>query len=337
MGNCLAGIGANPTTIDVLGDKLAEDFEIIKVSNRSNILLRILDMWWTIIVNRKKVDVILIDTYSTLAFHFAWTSASWAHLFKIPYIPFIHGGDFSRRIEISPKLVNKFLKYADRIITPSGYLKEKISPLVSGKTVVIPNFLDLKQYPYEKHSSIERVKMLWVRALADIYNPKMAIDVLNILHSKGIKEATLTMVGPDKDNMKESLLDYAQNKGLSKAISLVGRLTKKEWLAMAKDFDCFINTTSVDNTPISVMEAMALGLPVISTDVGGIPFIIDNRVDGLLVSVGDVNGMADAICLLKEKASLYNDISQTARNKASEWDWEVIKMKWYDLFSRYSL
>ncbi len=335
IGNSLAASGVNPTTIDLLGAKLTKDFEVIKVSDKLNIFLRIADIWWTIIVKRTYADVIIIDTYSTMAFHYAWSSAYLARLFKIPYIPFIHGGDFPKRIEKSPKLVSNFLKHAERIITPSGFLKEKIASLCEGKSQVIPNFLDLSIYPYRSNRVFRGIKLLWVRALAEIYNPWMALDVLGQLHTMGFREARLTMVGGDKEDMKERLTEYAKSMGLSNFLHLTGSLSKQEWLDIAQESDCFINTTTVDNTPVSVMEAMAIGLPVISTDVGGIPFIIEDGEDGLLVKDGDVKAMVEAILSLKKDIGLYRKITEAAREKALNWDWEKVRLKWSNLLSKY--
>ena len=80
------------------------------------------------------------------------------------------------------------------------------------------------------------------------------------------------MVGPDKDGSLEKTKQYAKEKGVLHRVRFTGGLSKTEWIELSKDYNIFINTTNVDNTPVSVMEAMALGFPVISTNVGGVPF-----------------------------------------------------------------
>ena len=66
-------------------------------------------------------------------------------------------------------------------------------------------------------------------------------------------------------------------------MNFTGKLSKQEWRDLSKDYNVFINTTNFDNTPVSVIEAMALGIPVVSTNVGGLPFLITDKVDGVLV------------------------------------------------------
>ena len=99
----------------------------------------------------------------------------------------------------------------------------------------------------------------------------MAVKVLQQLQ-KQYPSATLTMVGPDKDGSLQTTKDFAKSLGIT--VNFSGQLTKEEWWELASKHDIFINTTHFDNTPVSVMEAMALGLPVVSTNVGGIPYLL---------------------------------------------------------------
>ena len=101
------------------------------------------------------------------------------------------------------------------------------------------------------------------------------------------------MVGPDKDGMKPNLKKIANLKNLN--VEFAGKLSKKKWVKYSEQYDIFLNTTHYDNTPISVIEAMALGLPVISTNVGGIPFLLKDRQTALLVADNDIQAMSEAI------------------------------------------
>jgi glycosyltransferase involved in cell wall biosynthesis len=156
----------------------------------------------------------------------------------------------------------------------------------------------------------------------------MAIDVYALL-KKDFPNAELCMVGPDKENSIEKYIKYSQDLGLD--VTFTGKLSKEEWIARAADFDVFINTTHFDNTPVSVIEAMALGLPVVSTNVGGIPFLIENRKQGLLVEDSDTLGMVNAIRQLLNDPHLVLTIQKNARAKVAHYDWQVIKNFWVAL------
>ena len=88
------------------------------------------------------------------------------------------------------------------------------------------------------------------------------------------------------------------------------RVFKKiEWIKIAMDHDIFINTSKIDNMPVSILEMMALGLPIISTNVGGIPFILKSRKNSILVNNNDFNSMADSIKFLIDEPEYACEIS----------------------------
>ena len=169
---------------------------------------------------------------------------------------------------------------------------------------------------------------MWVRGFASIYNPKMAVDVLVNLKNK-FPQATLCMVGPDKDGSLQITKEYA--KSLNVDVEFTGKLSKEEWCKLADNFDIFINTTNFDNTPVSVIEAMCLGLPVVSTNIGGIPFLIEDNYTGLLVDLNDVQSMVSAIELLLVENELTMNLSKNGRLMAENFDWSRVKKEWINV------
>ena len=184
--------------------------------------------------------------------------------------------------------------------------------------------------------------MLWVRSFHDIYNPLLAIEILKDLKLK-YSDAKLCMVGPDKDGslvkVEEASVENKLNGSLiltgklkvSDSLKITGKLSKKEWTDISEEYDIFINTTNFDNHPVSVIEAMALGLPVISTNVGGIPFLIKDRKDGVLVPANDKEKFVFEIENLISDNKFASEISTNARKKAEEFDWDQVKYKWFEV------
>lgn len=329
IGNKLSGKGVNVTTIETLGKSLTrEGYVVFYASDKRNPLLRMADMVWKTISLRNQADFVLIDTYSTSGFWFAFVISQLCRILKLRYIPILHGGNLPTRLQNNPKLCKMVFENAYRNVAPSHYLLEAFRKYSFTNLVFIPNTIDITQYPYfERKQWVP--KLLWVRAFDEIYNPKMAVDVLYTLQKK-FPNAQLCMVGPDRDGGMERCKAYAAEKKV--AVRFTGRLPKKEWVALAAEYDLFINTTHFDNTPVSVMEAMALGLPVVTTNVGGIPFLLKEGEDALLVNDSDVEGMVNAVCTLIENPVMTQRIVLNARKKAVSWDWEVVKGQWGDLF-----
>ena len=96
-------------------------------------------------------------------------------------------------------------------------------------------------------------------------------------------------------------------------------------------YNIFINTTNFDNTPVSVIEAMSLGLPVVSTNVGGIPFLLENNVNAILVEINDSKSMALAIKQLILYPNFRNEMVITARSKVEKFDWNYVKNEWFQI------
>ncbi|RRO21461.1 glycosyltransferase family 4 protein [Flavobacteriaceae bacterium 14752] len=329
LGNKLAFKNRNITTIEQLSEHLKMlSFEVKTYSNKKNKIRRLLSMLWAI-VKHKNFDYLLIDTYSTSAFWFAWLSAKVAQFFKLKYILILHGGNLPERLNKNPKLCQSLFSNAYINIAPSNYLFEEFNKAGFNNLKLIPNSIEIKNYSFKKRSLL-KPKLLWVRAFSDIYNPLLAIKVLKEL-LKEYPEAELSMVGPFKDESIQHCKDFAKKHQLP--VTFTGKLPKEDWLAYAKDFDIFLNTTNVDNTPVSVIEAMALGIPVVTTNVGGLPYLLSHQKNAFLVNPDDVNAMLEAILNLLQNQELAQNLSQNGRELAETFDWEVVKDQWQNILN----
>ena len=325
LGNRLSKHGFNKTTIETLGLHLEQEgFGVYYASNKKSFPFRMLDMMWSVILYRKQVSYILIDTYSTKAFWYAFVCSQLARVLNIKYIPVLHGGDLPNRLKNNSKLCQMVFANAYKNVAPSGYLKQAFESTGFKNVIHIPNSIEIDKYEFKARTEFAP-KLLWVRAFASIYNPEMAVKVLFELQRK-YPNATLTMVGPDKDGSLQTTKAFAESVGV--AVNFTGQLAKEDWWQLASEHDIFINTTHFDNTPISVMEAMALGLPVVSTNVGGIPYLLRDKENALLVNDNDVVAMTNAICSLLEDREQCKTLALNARNFIEQMDWDVVKEGW---------
>ena len=324
VGNALSKTGRTVTTIETLGAHLKELCRIKIASQKANKFLRLLDMMQLVIKNRSQTDLVLIDTYSTLNFYYAYIISKLCIAFKIDYIPILHGGNLEKRLVESRKMGMGIFNNAKCLVAPSNFLKSKFETHGYNNVVYIPNCIAIENYNFQNRK-IETIKMLWVRSFSSIYNPKLAVLILEGLILKGY-DATLTMVGPDVDGSLSEVRKLAKDKNLN--VNFTGKLSKQEWIALSKNHNVFLNTTNYDNMPVSVIEAMALGLPIVSTNVGGLPYLISNEEEGVLVEPNAVEAMVKAILRIKKDKVLRYNMVENARLKAESFDWNAIKPKW---------
>jgi glycosyltransferase involved in cell wall biosynthesis len=329
IGNQLTKLGYSPTSVDTLTPLLQQEgFIVYTGSSIKNIGLRILHMLYLVFTCRKKVDMVMIDTYSTKAFWYALAVSQFCRVLKIPYIPFIHGGNMEHRLINHFFLCKLVFNYSKINIAPSSYFKHIFQQYGFHHILEIPNNVFIDDYTFFPKNHF-KPNLLWVRSMAAIYQPKMAIDVLFEI-KKVYPDATLTMVGPEKDVTIASLKQYATEKNVE--VVFTGKLTKKEWHKLAKTHDIFINTTSIDNTPVTLIEAMALGMPIVSTNVGGIPFMVKNNEHVKLVLPNQVAEFVKAIVELIENPDKTNVMVLNARKLAETMDWNKVKHLWINLF-----
>ena len=328
LGNNLSIKGVNTSLIGKLVPRLMSFGTVTVASDKNNFILRMLDMIYHLIKYHNVADLVIIGTYSTLNFYYALILSILSRILSLPYMPILHGGNLPYRLRNNPKMTKMIFDHSARNISPSLYLQDYFQK-AGFEVEYIPNFIEIDNYPFKKRVNC-KPKLLWVRALHKIYNPQMAIKVLSELIKK-YPDAQLCMVGPDKDGSLESCKQLAKELSIINKITFTGIISKEQWITLSSDYDIFINTTNFDNMPVSVIEAMALGFPIVSTNAGGLKYLHEDRVDALLVEKNDVRGMVESVDALLNDSTLAKSLSMNARKKAESFDWAEVSNKWFQL------
>ena len=236
----------------------------------------------------------------------------------------LHGGDMPRFMARYPRWTERVLGRADMLVSPSGYLARAVAQH-GFHAQVIPNIIDLSDYPYRPRRVLHP-RLFWMRSFNSIYNPEMAVRVLARVRTT-IPEATLVMAGQTDAHEKE-VRRLAEEMGLNGAIQFPGFLDQKKKIQEAERADIYLNTNHIDNTPVTVIEACALGLPVVSTAVGGVPDLLTNGETGLLVPDGDDEAMANAVKRLLGDPDLAARLSANGRHLAERSSWDLVRPQW---------
>lgn len=333
FGNLLSKHGYSPAQAETLVPRLREITSVVACSSKINQYARLLDMIFTLMKYKRVCKLAFLDTFSSRAFWFVVILSFLCRFFSIPFVPIIRGGDFASRLKRSPWFCKQVFLKASTSVTPSLFLSDLFTK-AGFRHQVIPNFLNIEQYPFTKREQVGP-RLLWVRSFHAIYNPLLAIDVLLAL-LKEFPSAVLCMVGPDKDGSMEKVKQYAEKKNVLNHVRITGYLPKNDWIQLSKNYDIFINTTDFDNMPVSVLESMALGLPVVSTNVGGIPYLIRHGVNGLLVEKDDVHEFKECIRVLISDRLLCCNLTAVARKEVEKLDWFEISKLWAELIRKHS-
>ncbi len=332
IGNFLSGSLGTSGVIEDLAQRLAgAGWQVVTASDKPGHLPRLLDMVATVWRRRREYAVAQVDVFSGPAFRWAEAVCLTLKLAGKPTVLTLHGGglpEFARR---HPRRVRRLLDSAVAVSTPSRFLLEEMKIYREGLKL-IPNPLDLSAYHFRLRAR-PQPRLVWLRGFHAIYNPALAPKAMALL-AHDFPELQLIMVGPDKgDGSLGQTKEAAAAAGVSHLIKFPGAVPKQEVPVWLKEADIFLNTTEVDNTPISVMEAMASGLCIVSTNVGGLPYLLEHEQDALLVPPDNPQAMARAVRCILTEPGLGEHLSFQARRQAEQFDWSVVLPRWEALLA----
>jgi glycosyltransferase involved in cell wall biosynthesis len=279
-----------------------------------------------------KVDVMHILANSGWAWHlFAAPAIMVARLRSTPVIVNYRGGNADPFLAQTPKHVLRMLKTVALRVTPSVFLQRVF--LKHGLTAeVIPNIIDLSRFtPAAPRSFGQSPHIVVTRNLETIYDIPTAIRAFAIVRET-FSGARLTIAGsgPELANL-QALVSLLQ---LTPYVHFAGRIDNASIPALYASADCMMNSSTVDNMPISILEAFAIGVPVVSTDAGGIPDMVEHGVSGMLVPVGDHDAMAREVLRVLQHPAIAAGLRLTGLAQAGEYAWPQVRAKWLDAYVR---
>ena len=277
------------------------------------------------------VDVLIISVYSGRSFLYAdLTSLIGSLRGSTRVVLVLHGGELPQYGAHHRGRVRRVLARADLIVAPSRFLADVFQGW-GYHVAVIPNVLTLADYEYTRRSR-PRPALLWMRTFHEHYDPLLAVDVVASL-VPGFPDIRLTMGGADH-GLLDGTRERVQALGVGDHVRVAGYLDAIDKRAAMRDHDIFLNTNRVDNTPVSVLEASACGLVTVATRVGGIPSMLTDDVDSVLVPPGDAVTMAAQIASLLRDPERFERLSVGARSRAEKSAWPAVKARWLEELRR---
>lgn len=224
------------------------------------------------------------------------------------------------------------LRLAHAIVTPSEYLVG-IFAAHGLKAESIENFVDLDTIPFRTRER-PAPRFLANRNFEPLYNVACVVRAFALVQQE-FPTATLTLVGTGSGRAElDGLVDELGLRG----VRFAGAVAPEEMARLYGEADLYLNAPDIDNMPNSIIEAFAAGLPVVSTAAGGIPFIVTDGVDGLLVPVGDSAALAAGALRVLREPGLAARLTGAARARAAAtYSWDAVRARWLALYRRLAI
>lgn len=333
IGNFLSNVAGVKSVSEEIAEQLRDssDWRVRTTSSHQGRVRRFLDIFISVVIYQSTYEIVNIEVYSGLAFIWAEASAQMLRWLHKPFILALHGGGLPLLAERYPNRVRRLLRIADAVTTPSHYIKQAFLPF-RDDIIYLPNGLNLETYPFKLRAN-PGPNLCWLRAFHEIYAPSMAVEVVARLR-KSFPNVRLAMIGPDKkDGSYEQVQKIIRKNGLEDCVDFIGGISKKEIPIWLNKYDVFINTTTLESFGVAVMEAGAIGLPIVTTDVGELPYLWCNEEDALLVPANDAAAMENAVRRILNEPGLAGKLSRNARQNAMKFDWSAILLQWQSLIA----
>jgi glycosyltransferase involved in cell wall biosynthesis len=218
------------------------------------------------------------------------------------------------------------IRLADVVVVPSGYLVD-VFRRFGIRARSIHNIVELDRFQYRERNP-PRPVFLTTRLLEPLYNVGCVLRAFAMIQRR-VPEASLT-VGGDGWQRPE-LEDLAAELGLRNT-RFIGRVSWEKMPELYDSADVYLTATNLDNMPSSVIECFASGLPVVTTDAGGLPYILKNEETGLMVPCGDHEALAMGALRFLEEPGLAVRLAYRARQDCRKYSWETVRAQWLQLY-----
>jgi len=246
----------------------------------------------------------------------------------VPSVVNYHGGEAQWFLERSGRIVRAILGWASALAVPSAFLQQVFRRSGVGSDVV-PNIVDPERFS-PAAELVSRPHIVVPRNLEPIYDVPTALRAFARVRAQ-LPAARLTVAGSGPERL--ALQRQAANLGIAEAVDFVCRLSREQMAALYRSARVVLNPSRVVNMTISLLEGMASGVPVVSTNVGGVPFIVRDGVNALLVAPGDDAGMAAAALRVLEEPAVAQRLRNAALKEVEQYTWPQVKHRWASVYA----
>jgi glycosyltransferase involved in cell wall biosynthesis len=273
-----------------------------------------------------RADLVHVMANSGWSWHLFAVPAIWIGWLRgRPVVVNFRGGEAASFLSHSGWLVRFTMRRCARLVVPSGFL-DAVFTRHGMRASVVPNVVDTGRFSPPSGPAQGNVPQLLVaRNLEAIYGNDTALRAFALVRERH-PAARLVVAGSGP--LLSALQALADELGVADAVRFTGRVDREEMADLLRRSAVAVNPSHVDNMPNSVLEALAAGVPVVSTDVGGVPYIVRDGQTALLVPARDERAMAAAIVRLLDDPRLAAALSAAGQVEAERYTWSRVAPQW---------
>lgn len=324
--NYKPGVGGISGQVEILQRKLREDGHIAEIFSSKGSYLHRFRLFCRLHRIAHDYDVLHIHCCSHWGFLPAMVGVTVGKKLGKRIVLTYHGGGGEKFFDKHPKLVSHYLTRTDANIVLSGFLAS-IFDKHHFPYSVIPNIIELDDTNYRQRDTL-KPNYICTRAHEPLYNIPCILQAFQKVQAKH-PEATLTLVGDGSEH--ESLINMSEKLGLHN-ITFTGRVNNKDIYTHLDKADIMLSAPTVDNMPVSILEGMNAGLLVISSNVGGVPYMIKNGQTGLLFENNNSDTLVAKMLWAIENQPITRNITIQAHKDVARYRWENIKDQLYTVY-----
>ncbi|HQR31398.1 MAG TPA: glycosyltransferase family 4 protein [Blastocatellia bacterium] len=242
-----------------------------------------------------------------------------------------HSGEAEDHLKNWPRTAGPTMQWASLIVVQSGYLKAIFGQFRLDATI-IPSSVNLERFHFRQRDPLRPI-FLSNRLHEPLYNVACIVRAFAIIQ-RHRADARLIIAG---DGTERAELERLAAELKLTGVEFIGRVEYAQMPSVYDSADIYLNSPNLDNFPNSIMESFAAGLPVVTTDAGGIPYLVSEGETGFLVGCGDHSAMAEKALRLLADQNLASRIAQQAREECEQYSAEHEQRRWMEVYQNLML
>lgn len=286
-----------------------------------------LKFWWSLLTNIYRFDVVQVFSSGMTGYIIATLPPLlFSKIYGKKVVLNYHSGELEKHIETWKKTALPTMRKFDEIVVPSQFLVDVFAKYgLEAKAIF--NFADSENFKFRERKPLRPV-FLSNRNFEAHYNVSDCLRAFQIIQQK-VPEAELFVAGSGTEETE--LKKLAEDLNLEN-VEFVGKVPNEEMPQLYEKAEIYLNTSIVDNMPLSFIEAFSAGTPIVSYATGGIPYIVENGETGLLVEQNNFEDLAQkAICLLENRDATQKMIIN-AKERSKIYQPEDVKKDWENYY-----